>query len=426
VLGSPAGLASEGDITLSGYQTSGGTWRASGGVLTLTDPDTAGDANGTNAAVRRGTVSGDFDLTVQGQAVATTSAWDDFSVILGHTGPRDYYAASFNESNDTGTHGLFRVRDGISTELADFPGSASAGQPHTIRVTRSGDRLTVALDGRTMVRTRLVLGRGRLGVGTRNNRAAFTTVHVASGYDEAVLADRPVGYWANAAGTDLVGRRDAVTVGGGGFTSLPNGDTAATYDGTQYLEVADHDRWSPSTTGVLTVEAWVRPSTLEFTNGERDDCYVHWLGKGGPGEHEWVARMYSRTTACETPSRPNRVSMYAFNRSGGLGTGAYFQGGLDGVPAMQVGEWILVTGVVNSLAKSPAYPNGYVRIYRNGRLVNTRDLSSTVPVTLENGTAPLRFGTRDLASFFQGALGKVAVYGHELSAARVRAHFDAM
>jgi hypothetical protein len=244
----------------------------------------------------------------------------------------------------------------------------------------------------------------------------------ASAYDNAVMADRPVGFWYDAAGHDLVGQRHARRVGAPGATRTPNGDSAATFDGSRrYLQIADSDRWSPATTGRLTVEAWMRPSTLQFPG-----CYVHWLGKGEPGQQEWTLRMYARSTPCESPQRPNRVSVYAFNRSGGLGTGAYFQGGLDQVPTMQPSVWVHVVGIINAVDKSAAYPNGYVRIYRNGRLVNTRDLSSTVPIVLQNGTAPLRIGTQALDGFFRGAIGKVALYNRELPASRVLAHYRAM
>ena len=243
-----------------------------------------------------------------------------------------------------------------------------------------------------------------------------------SAYDSAVMADRPVGFWHDAAGHDLVGQRHAARVGAPGQRSMPNGDSAATFDGSRrYLQIADSDRWSPATTGRLTVEAWMRPSTLRFP-----ECYVHWLGKGEPGQQEWTSRMYAQSTPCEDPQRPNRVSVHALNLSGGLGTGAYFQGGLDQVPAMRADDWVHVVGAINAVDRSAAYPNGYVRIYRNGRLINTRDLFSTVPIFLGNGTAPLRIGTQDLDEFFRGAIGKVALYNRELPADRVLAHYRVM
>ena len=88
--------------------------------------------------------------------------------------------------------------------------------------------------------------------------------------------------------------------------------------------------------------------------------------------------------------------------------------------------WVQVVGVINAVDRTATYPNGYVRMYRNGRLINTRDLSSTVPITMRNGTAPLRIGTRNLDGFFRGAIGKVALYDRELSASRVLAHYRLM
>src|SRR4051812_22237880 len=190
-------------------------------------------------------------------------------------------------------------------------------------------------------------------------RSAPALVAAGSAYNNTVLADKPVGFWYDAHGRELVGGRDATRVGAPGMTRLPNGDSAATFDGARrYLEVADDDRWSPATTGVFTIEAWVRPSTLHFTSGNSDACYVHWLGKGVPEQQEWALRMYSDVTPCETPQRPNRTSVYAFNSSGGLGTGAYFQGGLNGVPAMRPGQWVHVVGVINARQRSSTYPNG--------------------------------------------------------------------
>ena len=40
--------------------------------------------------------------------------------------------------------------------------------------------------------------------------------------------------------------------------------------------------------------------------------------------------------------------------------------------------------------------------------------------------APLRIGTSNLESFFQGGIGKVAVYSHELSPERIARHYEVM
>jgi hypothetical protein len=42
------------------------------------------------------------------------------------------------------------------------------------------------------------------------------------------------------------------------------------------------------------------------------------------------------------------------------------------------------------------------------------------------GNAPLRIGTRDNDSYFEGAIGKVAVYDRLLSSAQIAATYSAM
>ena len=81
--------------------------------------------------------------------------------------------------------------------------------------------------------------------------------------------------------------------------------------------------------------------------------------------------------------------------------------------------------VFNSAAKSSAYPMGYVKIYRDG-VLRDQDSLKDYGITPKAGTHPLRVGTVDLASFFQGAVGKVALYDHELAGAQLLSHRNAM
>ena len=88
-----------------------------------------------------------------------------------------------------------------------------------------------------------------------------------------------------------------------GVTTLPNRSLAATFNGAgQYLEVASSPSLSVTRTGCLTVEAWMRPSTLQFPR-EEGSGYVYVLGKGSPGMEEYALRIYSRTNS-ENPPVP--------------------------------------------------------------------------------------------------------------------------
>jgi hypothetical protein len=245
-------------------------------------------------------------------------------------------------------------------------------------------------------------------------------------YDATVLEDRPSAYWTMGSprkGTekDQTGNKHTGTYfGRPAATTLPNGDTAADFDGkTEYLQVKDAAALSPATRGVLTLEAWMRPDDLDFPEKEDEKGYLHWMGKGESGKHEYVARFYSKTDT----ERKSRISGYLFNASGGKGAGSYFQ------EKVTKGAWIHYVLVINANKKSKDYPNGYTRIYRNGKTkkeyANNLDYRGTVIVPTR-GTAPFRVATRDLNSFFEGAIGKVAIYGKELSQKRIEQHYKVM
>jgi hypothetical protein len=238
-----------------------------------------------------------------------------------------------------------------------------------------------------------------------------------SGYDRSVLQDRPAGYWTSS--LDVTGRgHQGRFTGKPGIAVMPNGDRAPRYDGVkQYLTIPDARDWSVTRTGALTVEAWLRPDTLQFPNGEGPGKgYVHWLGKGSPQNQEYVARMYSLHNP---ENRPNRISGYAFNLAGGEGAGSYFQ------DVVRVGQWIHYALVIHTRRVDTENPTGYVKVYKNGRLKD-QDALVDYAVVPGDGTAPLRVGTRDLGSFFKGAIGKEAVYNHEVTADRLLRHYRSM
>jgi hypothetical protein len=247
---------------------------------------------------------------------------------------------------------------------------------------------------------------------------------ITAGYDTVVLADSPSGFWrmdrANTASEpDLSGSGLTGSYAGTRTrTTLPNGEFAAAFDGDSgYLQVSDDAAVSPATEGVLTIEAWMRPDTLQFPRDERAG-YVHWMGKGVEGQHEYVSRMYSLVN---DENRPNRISGYSFNLAGNRGAGSFFQ------DQIVVGEWIHYVLVINANAKSPQFPNGYTKIYRDGAMRDQDDLSIDGNVIVPTrSSAPFRVGTRDFVSWFLGAVGKVAIYQKELSQTRIRAHCKAM
>ena len=168
-------------------------------------------------------------------------------------------------------------------------------------------------------------------------------------------------------------------------------DGAPVFDGTSgYVEIPDDNLFSEPTSGAITVEAWMRPDSTAMPRDESGG-YVHWMGKGVSGQHEWVARMYQDGNS---EGRENRISFYSFNLTGGLGAGSYFQ------DTVTVGGWIHYAGEFDDV-------NTY--IFKNGVLRDMDPLSG-YDIVPGNGTAPVRIGTRDFDSFFQGSVARVAIY----------------
>lgn len=237
----------------------------------------------------------------------------------------------------------------------------------------------------------------------------------AGSYRAVVAADRPTAHLRSR--RDLVtGARVGRTVGGRpGWTRMPNGARARVYSGAgEHLSFRSRPAYSIPTTGQLTVELWIRPDTLQFRN-EEGTGYVYLLGKGDPGRDEWYVRMYSRRNA---EGRPNRLSGYAFNPRGGLGAGSYVQ------DAVTPGRWIQLALVFDQRPR-PGAPTGRVRLYKDGVLRDT-DALAGYGIGPTAGRAPLRIGTGDRDSYFEGAIGDVVFFDRALRGKRIRAHHRAM
>jgi len=253
-------------------------------------------------------------------------------------------------------------------------------------------------------------------------------------YDEVVLADQPVAFWAmsDTSGTepDLTGNGHTGTYHGApAAVTLPNGDRAADFDGaSQYLAVPSHAHLSIPTTGKLTWEAWIRPTVLQFPN--HTNGYIDWMGKCEQYSPtcEWEARMYNLTNP---QNRLSRLSAYVFNPGAGLGSGADWQPDADVIVA---GSWYHVVGEYQTLSQ-PAGCNGPevggINIWVNGvewaqsYHLQTGCLSQYGITPVANDSA-LNIGTMAFDSWFEGAIGKVAIYDDLLAAARIVAHYQAM
>lgn len=261
----------------------------------------------------------------------------------------------------------------------------------------------------------------------------------SSSYDATVLADCPVALWGmraiNSSEDDLTGNGHTGTYKPTipRIAILPNGENAADLDGSsQYLTVPSNEAFSIPTTGNLTWEAWIKPSVADFPRASGQG-YVSWLGKCATFSPtcEWEGRLYNTNTASD---RPNRFSSYAFNTSAGPGSGAYWQ---PNPGTVRVGHWYHVVGQFTTQPKPPADSSdsarapGEIDIWVNGiKWQQARHgqtgLMSQYNIVPQAADSPLNIGTKALDNFFAGAIGKVAIYDHLLTDARVKAHYTAM
>jgi hypothetical protein len=246
-------------------------------------------------------------------------------------------------------------------------------------------------------------------------------------YHKRVLMKHPVAYWRFDERAGPIARDSTVNGHNGTYQGgVAFGNTGAIrsepgaaigLNGVDaFVAVPDSKAFSqPTSRRGLTVEAWFRPDTLTF-EGQTDQHYVHWLGKGQSGAFEWGFRFYSK----DSP-RPNRASAYIWNPTSqpGIpneGAGAYFEDDLE------PGVWIHVVACYDPGDASNS--NAGVRIYKNGVLrgspaTSPGALYATFNIHPAHGTAPVRLGTRDKGSFLAGGLDDVAIYPRVLSGPEV-------
>ncbi|HWY87646.1 MAG TPA: LamG domain-containing protein [Gemmataceae bacterium] len=249
---------------------------------------------------------------------------------------------------------------------------------------------------------------------------------VAGSYPKAVLASQPVGYWRleetrGPVAADSSGHKENGQYRGGVTLQLPGAfanDLSAGFDGkTGYVEVPGSTAFSvPTSRKGLSVEVWFNPAALKF-RGESKDPYVYWLGKGESAQQEWALRFYSQVS-----TRPNRISAYVFSRSGGKGAGAFVE------EPVHANEWIHIVACFDAGDKNSK--GAGVSIYKDGVLRGSPATQhgarySSFDVVPHAGTAPLRFGTRNFTSYFDGGLDEVAIYPRVLTALEVQEHYRA-
>jgi hypothetical protein len=127
------------------------------------------------------------------------------------------------------------------------------------------------------------------------------------------------------------------------------------------------------------------------------------------------------------------MSAYVFNPSAGLGSAADWQPTCGLVVA---GTWYYVVGEYTTLSapaectNTTAYP-GSIDVWVDGvkwdqAQHNPTGCMSQYSVVPKANGSPVNIGTMAMDTWFEGAIGKVAVYGYLLSQAQITAHYETM
>lgn len=217
-------------------------------------------------------------------------------------------------------------------------------------------------------------------------------------------------YPLNADAKDAVGDAHGIIRGNVKFDG-----TRAVFDGKSSIELPDRDDFSAAGTASKALTIIVFQTVDDWKRESPGNEYVHWMGKGKSGAHEWTFRYYIDGGGGEAPARPRRTSFYHFNPAGGLGAGSFFQ---DPDAAG-------VERVVGGMIWGNSSNGGSTQMWKNG-VVRDTDALSGYSVNPKNTGTPVFLGSRgDGTGFLVGRLRRVAFFNRRLTADEMKRIYDA-
>jgi len=163
----------------------GGTWTWDSGSQRYRLYQSASDKPDgvlSNISVYNAVFSGDYTVSGSLEVTGWSGVWDDVALVFGLQDEDNYYYVSLNESNNSNTHGLFKVVAGVPTQLEDFDTAVSflSDVSYTMTVERVGTQIQVYVDG-SLVTTYddATFTGGQVGFGSANNYAWFDDLMVS-------------------------------------------------------------------------------------------------------------------------------------------------------------------------------------------------------------------------------------------------------
>jgi hypothetical protein len=178
----PSTLIDDNCSSLTNFtKVSGGTWSVnSNGQCALTAAATSCTGPLCNLLTHNTSITGDFTLTADAGAAATSGSWDEFAIVFNYKDASNYYYVVFNESDSPTTNGIFKVQAGTNTEILDFGTNVTVpGTTLTqVKIERVGSTIKVHRGGLMWNVTDSTFTGGKVGFATFNNNASFDNLKV--------------------------------------------------------------------------------------------------------------------------------------------------------------------------------------------------------------------------------------------------------
>lgn len=223
-------------------------------------------------------------------------------------------------------------------------------------------------------------------------------------YQQAILADSPVGYWtfdnASDLGADSSGNGNNGTVYGDAITTTTGVDgTAGLFDGNSYIDTPDVDLGTS-----FTVEAWF-DTNYDMPSGDTE--YIM-----NRDEFNGSSRIFQLRLVSSGDSE--FIALSGGGDQGGV-QDTFSSGSLDD------GNWHYIAAVVQA---NTAADTTTSTLYVDGSPVDRTTSPGLEPTSGSDiglGAADGESGGDD----FRGALDEMAVYNKALTAAQIEAHYEA-
>ena len=232
---------------------------------------------------------------------------------------------------------------------------------------------------------------------SNNNTGTSSGMTIANRVDSDVLAPQPVNGVSTTLPSTALQQSDLQ------FDS-PYSNYSLSFDGTgDYIDCGDSDIFSfgnGTTDSPFSVSAWIKVGDTDINRivNKVDGSNAEWLFSTGTNNRTLVLNLYSSGA---TSSGPNR------GVAGSTSLNSY------------INQWVHVACSYDGTGGNTAYDG--MKLYLNGQLETTTNLTAGTYTAMANTVAPLRIGSDIYFTnyYFNGNIDETSIFNYELTSAQV-------